>query len=54
MVALIRACDWSRLAASGSDRRGGLGRIVRRDARDVCLAWMNALSAGDPDVEINL
>ena len=34
MVALIRACGWSRLAASGSDRRGGLGRIVRRDVRD--------------------
>ena len=34
MVELIRACDWSRLAASGSDRRGGLGLIARRNARD--------------------
>ncbi len=23
-------------------------------SRDVCLAWMNALSAGAPDAEINL
>ncbi len=23
-------------------------------SRDLCLAWMNALAAGDPDAEIDL
>ena len=26
----------------------------RYRSRDLCLAWMNALAAGDPDAEIDL